>query len=401
MSSATWPMFQRTEPGRGDLIADAWGKQKTSADFSLFHSLFTFDIPKTLWLSYENGVEVTTWTGATSSGGAASISSNGNNTVLTARRHPRYQPNRGQLWSASMLFPSPNADGIRDFGVFDDDNGVFFRLKPKAGVGTLYAVLLRGGTEVLEEEINIPFSVDLSKGNIFDIQMQWRGVGNVKFYIGNPDTGLPELVHMFNLLGTLTTLSTEDAAMSCSFKSTRTTSDVTQQCGCVDLTSEGGGINREQYGAAYSDNVTVNGTAVPVLVIRQPNLISGKQNTRDIRLARITVKSSKKGSFRVWVTRDPAAIVGATFKQINSGSGSYVEADSTDMDATAVRATSVNISKMRRITSIPVEAAIRAEVTNPSRETIEFFLIHGDYVVITGTFSTATCEAVMEWGEEI
>ena len=389
----------RVNAGFGDLTTDAWGRQKVSADYSLFHSLFTFDIPATLWLYYENSVEVPVSTTVTSINGLANVSSGGNVSTLSARRHPRYQPNRGQLWSASMIFPNPDADGIRDFGLFDDGNGVFFRLKQVDGVGRLHACLLRGGSTVRDELITIPFDIDLSKGNIFDIQMQWRGVGNIKFFAGNPETGASELIHTLNLLNTLTTLSTEDAAMSCSFRSTNVTEDVTLQCGCVDLTSEGGGINREQYGSAFAENVAVNGTNSPVLVIRQPLLISGKQNTRDIRFARATVKCSKKGTFKVWTGRDPAGIIGATFQEINNGS--FVETDSPDVVAGAVRATSINTSLLRYITSISVEATVRTEVVNPSRETIEFFLIHGDYVIITGTFSAATAEAVIEWGEEI
>jgi hypothetical protein len=385
--------------GKGDLKQDAWGTQRVVHDISLGHGLFTFDVPASQWLFYENGTEVVSSSDITSVNGMLSVVSNTTSRSISSRRHARYQPNRGHKFSASMIFPSPDADGIRDFGLFTDQEGVFFRLKPSGGTGTLYAVRRYNSVDVQEEAITVPFTIDLSKGNIFDIQMQWRGVGNIKFYIGNPATGVSECVHVFNLLGTLTTLSTRDPALPVSFKSTYTTEAVTMLCGCDDLTSEGGQKETEEYGSVYSENVTVNGTDVPVIVLKQPLLINTMINSRDVRLARITVTCSKKSTFKVWVTRSAAAITGATYKPL--GNGSFIETDSTDMDATAVRATSVTTSSMKFITSIPVEQTVRAEVTNPSRETIQFFLVRGDYLVVTCTASTAAAECVVEFGEEI
>jgi len=384
--------------GKGDLTLDAWATQRVSVDRSLVHGLFTFDIPPSQWFLYENGTEVASSSDISSTDGLLVVSSSTTNRQAVHRRHARYQPNRGQKWSVSMIFPSPDADGVRDFGLFNSSEGLFFRIKPNGGVGTLYAVRRYNGTDT-EELITVPFTIDLSKGNIFDIQMQWRGVGNVKFFIGNPTTGVSEWVHTFDFLGTLTTLSTRDSALCVAFKSTYTTEAVTQKCGCVDLTSEGGGQDNEEYGSAYAESVSVNGTDAPVIVLKQPDTIGGKFNSRDIRLARITVQCSKKATFKVWITRDATAITGATFVAL--GNGSYVECDSTDMSGSAVRATSLTTSSMRYITSIPVEAAHRAEVTNPSRETIQFFLVHGDYLVVSCTASTATAETVVEWGEEI
>lgn len=380
-----------------DTQTNAWGTPKVSNDFSLVHGLFTFDVPASQWLLYENGTEVSSFTAATSSGGLLSLSSNGNTSYLQHRRHARYQPNRGMLWSASMVFPSPNGDGVRDFGMVGDD-GVFFRLKPVDGVGTLHAVRMKAGVIQQEVAIDMPFTIDYSKGNIYDIQMQWRGVGNIKFFVGNPDTGVPQLVHEFKLLNTLTALSTADAAMCVGFRATNTTEDVIIQCGCVDLTSEGGTKDKEEYASAYAEGVSIS-TDTPVIVVRQPATISGKFNSRDVRLARITVQCDKKAVFKVWTTRNATTITGATFKPVNNGS--FVETDSISMNPTAVRATSVTTANMKFITAIPVLALNREETTNPAPDTIQFFLVQGDYLVVTGTAPSGNAEVVVEWGEEI
>ena len=116
-------------------------------------------------------------------------------------------------------------------------------------------------------------------------------------------------------------------------------------------------------------------------------------------LARISVTCDKKATFKVWMTRDATQITGATYKPVNAGS--YVESDSTDMDATAVRATSVTTSNMRFITAVPVEAGVAREIDNPYRDKIEFPIVRGDYLVITCTANTALADVVVEWGEQL
>ena len=98
------------------------------------------------------------------------------------------------------------------------------------------------------------------------------------------------------------------------------------------------------------------------------------------------------------MTRDPADLTGETFKVL--GNGSYVQTDSTDMDATAVRSTAATVANMQFVMSIPVEATSRSTVDNPYRDRIEFPIVRGDYLVVTCTASTATAECVVEWGEQ-
>lgn len=380
--------------GNVDLTVDAWGIPKVSLPVSLYHGLFTFDIPASMWFMYENGTQVYTSTNIVSTDGAAVITADATNTnvILESRESPRYQPNRGHLVSFSLICPSKTANGKRTFGLGTDENGVSFRLKSD---GLLYAVRESGGveTEELIDATLLPDGFDVEKGNVYDIQFQWRGVGSFFFYVNL------KLVHAMEVLGTLDALSIENPALPIRMQCERTTQDVTMKIGCVDITSENGLADIEQYGSAYAESVSVNGTDAPVLVVHNPLQISSTTNTRSISLARVSPKCSKKATFKVWVTRDVTAITGATLKAI--GSGSYVETDSTDMDATAVRATSVDTSKMRFITAIPVEAAVGRSVDNPAKERIQFNLVRGDYLVVTCTASTATAEVVDEWGEQV
>jgi hypothetical protein len=203
---------------------------------------------------------------------------------------------------------------------------------------------------------------------------------------------------MFNHLGTLTELSMQNPALPACFTATRTTQDVSLIIGCADISSENGDDDHLEYGSAYAENIAVT-TNTPVIVVRQPLLIAGKTNTRDLTLARISFNCSKKAVFKVWLTRDATGITGATYKEIKTGS--FVETDSVSMDATAVKATAVTIAKLQLVTAVPVEAAIPREVTNPRPHEVVFPIVRGDYIVVTCTAATATADVVVEWGEQI
>jgi hypothetical protein len=387
------PVSVVSKLGSGDLTVDAWGSPKVSLPHSIFHGLFTFDVPVSQWFMYHSGVQVYTSTKITSVDSSLSIVADSavTTTLVESRATPRYQPNRGHLYSTAVWMPNKTNDGIRDFGLATTENGVFFRLKAD---GKLYAVLRSGGVETKEDEIDTSdvTGFDVEKGNVYDIQYQWRGVGNYKFYINLVH------VHTFNNLGTLTALSMEDPALPAIYKCTRTTGDVSIRAGCVDITSENGIDDRLQYASAYAAQ-TLNGTHKPMIVIYNPLTINSQTNTRMTELSRISLNSDKNGAFRVWTTRDPTAITGATL--VARGNGSFVQTDSPDANPTAIHATSVDIAKMNLVTVIPVRANISVSMNNPFQNRIDFPLVRGDYLVITGTVVNALCEAVVEWGEAL
>ncbi|MCK5601934.1 hypothetical protein KAR91_08700 [Candidatus Pacearchaeota archaeon] len=386
--------------GSGDLVKDAWGVSKVSIPISLFHGLFTFDIPASMWFMYENGTQVYTSTEIASVGGCANLTTDVTNTTLKleSKECPRYQPNRGHLFSTAGWFPSKTADGVREWGLCTDENGVFFRLKAD---GLLYAVLLSGGVETQEDLIDTSglTGFDVEKSNIYDIQFQWRSAGNYMFFIGDPATGESKLVHTFSLLGTLTSASMENPALPICFKAIRTTENVEINIGCADITSENGLQDKEVYESAFTEAHSGVGANWPAIIIHQPLQISGVTNTRTANIARITVNSSKKTQFKIWKTRDAANITGATFAAI--GNGSFVETDSPDTAAGAVRATAVTVANLEPSTIINAEANSREQEDNPFRGRIEIPFVRGDYLIVTCKDATATADVVAEWGEQV
>lgn len=376
----------------GELTADAWGIPKVSLPYSLFHGLWTFDVPSNQWFLFHGNTQVYTSNNIASTGSAGVITANAAQPSVTmqGRDCPRYQPNRGHLYSTSLWCPSKTADGVREWGLSTAENGAFFRLKAD---GLLYAVLRSGGVETKEEVIDtsgIP-GFDVQKGNVYDIRFQWRGVGNYWFFINLVE------VKVFANLGTLTALSMENPALPATYHCTRTTADVSIYAGCVDITSENGSDDTLQPRVAYA-NISRNGTDVPVISIHNPLTISGKTNTRTIYPTRISVSCDKKAVFKVFRHRDAGLLTGETFEAL--GNGSFVQTDSPDTVATAVAATAATVTTMDLIDVINVQANGTGEWIKRAPN-MDFNLVRGDYLTVTVTTLTGLCDVVVSWGEAI
>lgn len=378
--------------GEGDLTVDAWGVQKVSLPYSLAHGLFTFDVPISQWFMYENGVQVYTSTRITSANGAGIVTADSTKTavILESRECPRYQPNRGHLFSSALWCPSATANGERKWGVETAENGVYFKLKAS---GLLYACLKSGGVETREELITTSgvAGFDVQKGNTYDIQYQWRGVGNYKFFINLIE------VHAFAQLGTLTALSMENPALPARFTSTYIGASVSIYIGCVDITSENGSDDGLQPHVAYA-NISRNGTDLPVLSIFNPLTIGGKTNTRTVVPTHITFSCDKKAVFKIFRHRNAGLLTGETFAAI--GQGSFTQTDSPDTVAGAVAATAASIATMELLGVVNVQANATGEFKQDNNRVL-FDLVRGDYLTVTATTVTGLCDVVCEWGEAL
>ena len=387
--------IQRTISGYGDLAQDAWGHQKVVNDFSLFHGVWTVDVPDVMWIEFINGNE-SPKTNATSIDGALNLTSSGGTSFLASKRHPRYQPNRGLLYSSSILLPIKEALAERDFGIFNSQFGAFFRLK----LGVLYACRRTTTTSLItttiEEEIDLSIlsgSFDIEKGNIYDIQMQWRGVGNIKFLIGDPDNGLSKIVHTMDLLGKLDGLSIGNPAMPIGFQCRNIIEDAIIKAGCVDLSSEGGFKENRQRGVVVSGEISLSTSETSILVVHIPNnTVNGWINTRDIAMRRIKAYADENTIIRVYYTRDDTAFTGTIWTSDDTQRTSEYSANgSISWNGTG------KLVNQGRIPAFGSE-----ELDNPDEVYGDFYLTHGDYFLVTlQAKNNSVGGASMEWGAEV
>ena len=290
-----------------DLGKDAWGRPKVINDNSILHGMFTYNVPVSVWYETINSVVQSTFTNCSSVDGALVVEAGAtlnDVTRLSTYRHPRYEPNRGFLYSTASFIDNPTADMNRSFGVGTDESGVFFRLES----GTLYGVIRTTRNSITtEDKIVLDVAgVDLSKGNVFDIQYQWRGVGNYRFFINLLEVGNS------NYLGTLTELSMYNPANPLMFESENLGDNNTMSFGCVDVSSEGGKDNGKIYGSTSINNtsgqVAITGFNIPIMVVRSKLTVNSLINTRDTLALLASAYADNKAFLRVWATRDATAI---------------------------------------------------------------------------------------------
>lgn len=87
-----------------------------------------------------------------------------------------------------------------------------------------------------------------------------------------------------------------------------------------------------------------------------------------------------------------------TFKNLPD---SFVQCDSPEMGAAAVRVTAIDETKCQLITAIEVQTGDRVSVESPDKDRIHFPLVRGDYLIVTANAPTANADAVVEMGEQI
>ena len=377
-----------------DIWSDAWGRQKVVKDQSLFHSLFTFNIPST-WLIFEDGTEVanSASTRVTSVDWHASIKSwtTATNTwFLRGKRHPRYQPNRWHLFSTAWFLPSPTATWIRDLWLLNTIIEVSFHLED----WVLYAHIVNDSVVKVKEAIDLSAIwltvADLANWHLYDIQFQWRWVWDYFFYIDQ------KLVYKTSFLWANTDLTIYNPALSAWFKSENTDwTEVEIIIGCVDISSEWWFEDEAEYRSMA--NITpkaVNTANYPVLIMNVKETFNSLPNTRDIQAYRATWSSDQKSYMKAYITRDATAITWASFNDVQTDS--WMQYD--------VAATAIDTAKCQLLWNTRLQIDTPGQVDLPSGKT-SFYLTAWDYLIITvereSPTQTANAVVSLEVWEEI
>lgn len=314
----------RTPSGhlKNDLDVDAWGRQKAIIDRSIFHGMFTFNVPVTAWYETINDVVQTGFTNCTSVNGALNVvpgATLNDDTYLRTYRNPRYEPNRGMLYSTAAIIENPNAAMVRRWGTFTKESGVFFELDH----GVLYGVVRTTVDSVTTDDRNLidyaHWNIDLSKGNVFDVQYQWRGVGNYVFFINLGE------VRSTSYLGELSRLSMFNPALPIAFQAINEGANDKMIFGCVDVSAEGGEINGKSYGSIGIENqsgqVAISGFDQPILAARSKTTVNSLINTRDTLSLLASAYSDQRAIFKIWNSRDFTAIADGTQSWTDFGDG--------------------------------------------------------------------------------
>lgn len=394
-------MSVTTQTSEG-ITLDAWGRPKAITDHSLFSSKFTFDIPDFLWLPPEitgDGV-------VESTNGALEVTSGTSSndvSLLRSRRHSTYQPNRGHLFSTALMIPNAALVGAeRRWGLgYQDDtyqSGVLFELIN----GTLYGKIITTVDGVLsDQKVKLDVTpAELEGGALFDIQFQWRGVGEYFFYVNQRLVGEIKNLEIDNDVN----VSIINPSMPVAFQAVNKGAQSKIICGCVDVTSEGGqNPFLRPLSLDTTLGVTVEDSGTPMLILYVPQNYQGQHNSRDIRIIKASLGLADTGVVKIHVTRDPSAF-GVTALGDLDGETDFTWAEADYSCVKFSRAGKlVNEAKCKLVDAGYIAKAGDKVVLSLS-DRQEVVVTHGDYVILYGGYDKVgqtTGYGSITLGEEI
>jgi len=248
----------------------------------------------------------------------------------------RYQAGKGLRIKQTVYHADTGqTNQIRRWGFFDTNDGIFWQLS-----GTTFSIVRRTSTtgspvdnvtnassfsvDSLDGSGPSGITLDLTKGNIYEINFQWLGVGTVNFYVNG------NLVHQIFNANTLAAPYMKTAQLPvCYFiqnSGASTTSSFTNICNSV--IAEGGENPPEYSFCAYNTSfISVTTTERPILSIRPKSTYNSITNRMLIlpKILSIATEGTRIG-FRLVYN---GTLTGASWSSVATYSGTEFDVAST------------------------------------------------------------------------
>lgn len=247
-----------------------------------------------------------TWDHYTVTGGTATYSTSTSSTILRTnaatsgarairqtKTYYRYNPGKSQLIKMTGTLQKSGALADAAYsavGYYDDDNGVFFRSKV---AGTYVVSRTNASGSVVENEVvqsswnldkmdgagSSGITVDWSKEQIFVIDLQWLGVGRVRFglFIDSSIIYVHEMLHANASTAAYMRTANLPARYEV-FNSGGAGADISLEAICVSIESESGVLEDNYLPFAfpiYLTAMTLDTTLRPVVTVRLRDTFNG------------------------------------------------------------------------------------------------------------------------------
>jgi hypothetical protein len=228
---------------------------------------------------------------------------------IMSRAVVKYVAGQGVLARWTAVFTSCVAGNRQEIGMANETDGLLFGcdgagfgiIYRNAGVETFIPQASWNQNTMLAADINGGFILDPTKGNIYMSQYQWLGYGILNFFIANPSSGTPVLVHRVTWGNANTAVSMGNPSLSLfarTWNYAGNTSNVTLRTPSMSIIREGPPSTFGVRGSATALLATVGATEVPLFTIRNPNYFpndagSGTLNRIQVRTDYLTIQSNK------------------------------------------------------------------------------------------------------------
>ena len=262
---------------------DAFSRLRTGQPHSLFDSVQIYDDQPLFWENIITGGASATYNYNISSTRLACTTASGDKVIRQTREYFKYQPGKSLRIAMTGLVGEAKSGVVKRLGYYDDGNGVFFEQTSTGGLFLVRRTNTSGSvteTRVPQSEWNVDtldgngktqVTLDITKAQIFLMDVQWLGVGRVR--MGFSIDGAFYYAHQFFHANLISEVYMRAANLPLRYELENTsTTDGTAYMDhiCVSVESEGGynpkgvtriastGVTHRTVGAAY----------VPIIAIR-------------------------------------------------------------------------------------------------------------------------------------
>lgn len=283
-----WPKTQILSANTGSV--DAFARWRVSQPTTLFDSLNQYDRGTLWWSESTTGAGAIGFTAAEASANL-SVTGAGDAAVRQTYEYFRYEPGKSQLVIMTGTFGPAVAGVTKRIGYFDTANGIFFE---QTGAGM--AVVLRSSVSgAPSDALRYPqasWNVDKLNGlgpsgftlapqnsNIFWFDIEWLGVGRVRFGVWGPD-GFPIVCHEEQNANVRPTVYMTTAALPMRYEITSTSGAGSLKQICSTVQSEGGTLvtaRPRYFGVGYTSQIGVTARQA-VLSVRPKLTFKGLTN---------------------------------------------------------------------------------------------------------------------------
>jgi hypothetical protein len=290
----------------------------------------------------------------------------------------------GGLLRFTSIFSTPQVGNVQLVGIGDDNNGYFIGyddttfsiLRRRAGVNNFV-----GQASFSEDPLNgtgpSGMTLDPQKGNVYQIQYQRLGFGEIRFGIENPDTGRIFIFHKIKYANQNIDLSVLNPNFPFQAESTNTTnsSNIVLKVPSFGVFSEGLESHSMHLVHAANNTKTNVSTEANILTIRNNDTYVGKSNF--IRVSPRIFSAASDGNKPVLINFYKNATLG--------GSPSFADFNS-NTSVIAIDTAGTTISDGIKVASFAIGKSdnFRFDVT-----TMNLVLAPGDTLTLSGTSSSS------------
>lgn len=255
-------------------ILDAFGRLRISEPYTLFDAQNRYEINNKFYSNVTGNASVTYI--SSESTVLLTVGTTQGNIIRESKNVFAYQPGKSLLILNTCVMSSSNSCTQRA-GYFNNSNGVFLE---RASNGTVHMCVRNNGndTRVSQSSWNtnkLP-GLDLTKAQIFWIDIEWLGVGSVR--TGFVIDGVFMTAHVFHHANKISSVYMTTAILPVRYEISGTSGSMKQIC--TSVISEGGYDQRlplytqiRGTTTASTLNLVSAGTVYPVMSIR---LVSGR-----------------------------------------------------------------------------------------------------------------------------